>query len=211
MNSPAEIKKPCRSKWQQKHLRLDCYSPRTQELADEAENFCGRWYRNQTTDSLLVLAGESNCGKSHTARAIGQFCRFFSVKAFEGGAWDRCGRLPMVASVTWPETTDQFKSGDYSILHDLLDCDLVIIDDIGAENDPSKNAADKLCQVLSRREKKFTVVTTNIPPDQWPEKFDTRIADRLMRNSKVVDLFGLPSYAMRPAFRSFAAMSCPAD
>ena len=38
------------------------------------------------------------------------------------------------------------------------------------------------------------MITTNIPVGEWGVKFDARIADRLFRNSVIVDLFGLPSY-----------------
>jgi DNA replication protein DnaC len=50
--------------------------------------------------------------------------------------------------------------------------------------------------VLSRREQQFTVITTNIAPDNWNTRFDIRIADRLMRNTNVVDLSGVPSFAV---------------
>jgi len=108
----------------------------------------------------------------------------------------RWTRVPSIAFYRWPEVTDGFKEGDYSPMTDLLDSDLVIIDDIGAEYDPSKNAANRLCQTLSRREQKFTMVTTNIHPEHWAHLFDVRIADRLLRNSQIVDLFGVPSYAV---------------
>ena len=80
---------------------------------------------------------------------------------------------------------------------DCLESSLLVLDDIGAENDPWKIAADRLCQILSRRERKFTVLTTNIKPADWPVKFDGRINDRLLRNSCIVDLTGVPSFAMR--------------
>lgn len=165
-------------------------------MATAAEKFCGRWYRHQDNKTLLVLVGESNCGKTHVAAAIFRFALAASMSAFEAGGWDKGGRLPSSTFVLWPEETDEFKAGNYSRLPELFETDLIVIDDIGAEHDPSKNAADKLCQILSRRERKFTVITTNIKIEDWPSKFDTRITDRLMRNSEVVSLFGLESYAM---------------
>jgi DNA replication protein DnaC len=56
--------------------------------------------------------------------------------------------------------------------------------------------ADKLCQVMERRRHEFTVITTNISPAQWNQRFDIRIADRLMRSSTIIDLTGVPSYAV---------------
>ncbi len=118
----------------------------------------------------------------------------------ESGAWDKGGRVPSATFSRWAETVDDFKKdeklGRAGILPELMDADLLLLDDVGADDDPWKVGVNKLCQILNRRETKFTVITTNFPPDQWPQRFDTRIADRLLRNSEVVDLFGVPSYAM---------------
>ena len=95
---------------------------------------------------------------------------------------------------SWPELLDAFKNGDWSIVESLKDCALLILDELGGGHDPSFVGVDKLCQVLSRRENKWTIVTTNIPPASWPEKFDLRIASRLMGNSTLVDLSGVPDY-----------------
>lgn len=86
-------------------------------------------------------------------------------------------------------------------MDDAFENDLVILDDIGAETDQYKSGIpnDKLCQILSRREKRFTVVTTNIAPQNWMERFDGRINDRLCRNSVILDISGVPSYAITSA------------
>lgn len=164
-------------------------------MAEQAEKFCGRWFHNDRNISLLVLGGETGCGKTHTAKAIFRFAQVAAIKAYETGKWD-LGKVPTSFFVSWPQATDGFKSGEYGLMDDMMQDDLLILDDLGAEHDPSKNAADKLCQILSRRERKFTVVTTNIKPEIWSSKFDIRIADRLLRNSRVVNLFSVKSYAM---------------
>jgi DNA replication protein DnaC len=164
-------------------------------MAQTAEKFCGRWFVNNTDRSLLVLCGESGCGKTHTAKAIFRFAQLASLKAYETGKWE-LGRVPTSFFVSWPEATDGFKSGEYGAMEDMMKDDLIVLDDLGAEHDPSKNAVNKLCQVLSRRERKFTVVTTNIKPEEWSDRFDVRIADRLLRNSQVINLFAVDSYAM---------------
>lgn len=89
---------------------------------------------------------------------------------------------------------DGFKQGQWDVIDTLIDDFLVVIDDIGAEHDPSKIGMEKLCQVLSRRENKFTVITTNITIDQWPEKFDERVFSRLNRNTTLIDLSEVPDY-----------------
>lgn len=116
------------------------------------------------------------------------------MRAFDDGGGRAWREFPRMLYVDWPHQVNEFKSGNYGLMQDMLSFGLLVLDDIGAEHDPSKNGTDHLCQILSQRERKFTVITTNIKPEFWPEKFDTRIADRLLRNSEVVRLFGVKSY-----------------
>lgn len=187
--------KLCRTKWQQKWLCLDPVKPSIQTLADAAEKFCGRWMVNDTRQSLLVIVGKFGSGKTHTAKAIFKFCLAASMKAFETEKWGK-HKLPNAIFISWPEAASAFAEKQYGIIEDAFEHDLVIIDDIGAENDPWQICADKLCQILSRREIKFTVITTNIDPEKWIDRFDGRINDRLLRNSVVVNIGDVESYAM---------------
>jgi DNA replication protein DnaC len=79
-------------------------------------------------------------------------------------------------------------------MQDCIDASLLALDDVGAETDRHHVGTGKLCQILSRRERRFTIVTTNIQPDFWEVKFDRRVSDRFLRNSIVVDLSAVPSY-----------------
>lgn len=169
--------------------------PLIQELADQAESFCSRWHHNTPAPSLFILVGGYGCGKTHTAKAIAKFCRFDSLTAFETNAWGNT-QVPRVTFMSWPEIANEISDNKNEWLADAVDCELLVLDDVGAENDPWKRCADKLCQILSRREKKFTVLTTNIKPESWPTQFDGRITDRFFRHSAVVDLSGLKSFSM---------------
>lgn len=186
---------PCKTEWQRKFLGIDCYDPKLSHLAERTEAFCARWAAMDYNKSMLVLAGESGCAKTHVARAIYQFCT-----ASRFTLWpEKHTKLMSTKLIRWPEEADFLNTGDYEnefLMAELFSRDLLVIDDIGAENDAWKKATNKLCQIFSRRESKFTVVTTNIQPQDWSSKFDTRIADRLMRNSEVIDLFGVDSYTM---------------
>lgn len=187
---------PCNTKWQQKWLGLDIVHPDIQRLADEAEAFCGRWAKNVREKSLLVIVGAYGSGKTHTARQIFKFCFCTAAYVFEKGKWGK-DKVPSSLYIPWPEVVAHFMEKNFSIMESAFDSDLLVIDDIGAENDPFKIGADKLCQILSRRENAFTVVTTNIAPENWTERFDGRVNDRLLRNSVIVDISGVGSYAMR--------------
>jgi DNA replication protein DnaC len=185
----------CKTIWQRKWLELDVTNPALQDMATAIESFCRRWYLNEPSPSLLVLCGPCGVGKTHCAGRVAEWARYVAVPAMEAGNWGM--KVPSVKFVRWPEITDAFKEGHYGVINDCNEVSFLIIDDIGAEHDPSRNAADKLCQILSHRERKFTLITTNISPAAWPERFDARIADRLMRNSRVVDLNNLSSYSVQ--------------
>lgn len=195
-NPSKPLSNPCKTKWQQKWIALDVVAPPLQTLANEAEDFCARWYANDAVRSLMVIVGAYGSGKTHTARSIFRFCSCAAMNALESGKWGS-HKLPNSIFISWPEAASAFAEKQFGVMEDALEHDLVILDDIGAENDPWKVSADRLCQILSRREKKFTVVTTNVPAANWIERFDGRINDRLMRNSTVIDISGVPSYAMR--------------
>lgn len=95
----------------------------------------------------------------------------------------------------WPALADEFREKNLSVLPDLFETDFILLDDVGAEDDPFKIAADKLCQVLTRRARKFTVITSNKRVEDYAT-IDPRISDRLLRNhSKIMDLKNVPSFA----------------
>ena len=192
-SSPDELVKI--RKWQAKWLQMNCHHPKLLTACDIVAKYCHRWFERDADKCLLVMAGNPGCGKTRIAKGIARFTGAAQQLAYERGGWGTQQSLPSTAWVQWPEAVDGFKTGNYEIMHDLFSDDLIVLDDIGAENDPSKNGCAKLCQILSARERRFTVVTTNIQPQDWAHVFNARIADRMLRNSTVIDMFEIPSYA----------------
>lgn len=188
------IQRPLRTNWQQKHVALDVFHPAIQQLGDAAEKFCGNFYANDIHPSLLVMIGDNGFGKTHTLKSIHRFCSMAAQAAFDKGNWGK-DKVPSTKYVNWPEVCAEFEKKNDSALPELFAVDLLCIDDIGAESDPWGNCKDKLCQVLTRREQKFTAVTTNIVPENWATRFDNRINDRLIRNASHILIEGVGSYA----------------
>jgi DNA replication protein DnaC len=173
---------PCRTPWQRKRLALDITHPKLQELADIIEKYGQRFHRKESGPALLVIVGNPSTGKSRIVRAICEWARLVE---------------PDSMFLHWPHVATRIYQKDYSLVTRATGAPLAGIDDLGAEHDPFKNAADHACQLLSAREKKPTVLTTNIDPANWHEFFGHRIAERLLRNSQVVHLIGVPSYVLR--------------
>lgn len=171
---------------------MDVTHPTVQAAADACSALAAMIGKNTALIPMVVLCGEPGCGKTHLLKNMVAWARRESFGFWERGVL----KAPLsVTSVSWPVICDAFKAGMYGIMDDLLRDDFVAIDDIGAEHDPSQNAADKLCQILSRREGKWTMITTNIAPSAWATRFDSRIEDRLLRWSTVVDMSNVPSFS----------------
>lgn len=90
---------------------------------------------------------------------------------------------------------DRLKAGSWDLVQDCMSIPVLVIDELGGGHDPSRVGVDKLCQILSHRENKWTVITTNILPAAWEENFDRRVASRLLRNSTIVDLSDVPDFS----------------
>lgn len=170
----------------QKWFGLDAVSPGIESMCRQGELFCVRFMKRETSARTLVISGKTGIGKTKIAKGIYRWAQHASVTLWDQGHWSP--EPPTATYVHWPSICDGFKDGDYNIMDEMRKADLLVIDDIGSEHDPSKNALVKLCQVLTDRDSKFTVVTTNMNPDQWDNCFDLRVADRLRRNSLIIDL-----------------------
>ncbi len=187
-------KKPLETNWQRKWLNLEQTHPKLQEMANEIESWCGRFYTHSTDASLLVISGKPGNGKTRSARAVYGWLGHIAIAAFEARSYPRA---PLISFFHWPAVSDAIREDEFGAVEEAFEADGLILDDVGADDDPWKKSADKLCQILSRRERKFTLLTTNIERKEWAEKFDGRIVDRFMRNSVVVNLAGVPSYSTR--------------
>lgn len=193
-STASKIMNPHRDQWERKWIGLDCYHPAISLMATEARKFTARWFNKNPNPSLLVLAGHTGCGKSHTLHRIMSFARSASFAAFQSGNWRN---IPSTHMLHWPSAVDSLRKQDDSWLSNAFNSDLLALDEIGGADDPWQSGTDKLCQILTRRENLFTIATTNIEPAAWEEKFDVRIADRFLRNSVIVDLTEVQSYALK--------------
>lgn len=182
--------------WRNKWLNLSLHHRQLVDLATTAQAFAERFFSNWKDNSLLVIAGPSGVGKTHACDGIYRWATHVRLHLPARGAWP-AHELPSISWVPWPYACNLINENRNGFLEDVGRASLLVLDDVGAENDPWKKGADRLCQILSQREREFTIVTTNIDPAAWADKYDVRIADRLMRNSVVVNLEGVPSYATR--------------
>lgn len=145
-----------------------------------------------------MIFGDNGTGKTRMAKLISRWAQRVAIKL--PLVTDQLGTqgnmsIPSVSFASWPDVVDGFKRDEWQLLEDLQAATMLIIDDIGAEHDPSKIGVEKLYVLLNRREFRWNVFSTNVIPEQWPEKFERRIASRLFRNAHHIDLSQVPDYS----------------
>lgn len=156
--------------------------------------FCGEMWREPTKGRMLVLAGENGSGKTHCAKAVRNWVQ---AVGYGNQFIERENHISHLDCLFWhwPGLLDTFKGGGWDVVRDMMETHCLILDELGGGHDPSRVGVDKLCQVLSRREQMWTLVTTNFLPDAWEQAFDRRVSSRLMRNSTLIDLSDVPDFS----------------
>jgi DNA replication protein DnaC len=90
---------------------------------------------------------------------------------------------------------DQLRNRDYQILEDLIELDVLVLDEIGAEA-TSPFVMEKLCRLFNGRLNKWTIITGNVTPDALGT-VDNRPASRLFRDRNVVLAIKTVDFARR--------------
>lgn len=170
------------------------HHPDVAKLENAVWNFCRGVAENPRRGRRMLIHGLNGNGKSKAMRAIRRWVqdRAIDLPLDQGAQGDAI--LTNCHLINWAARCDEMKSGAWDI-DDLIEPTILLIDDIGAEHDPSKVGLEKLYLVLERRERRWTAITTNLSPEMWKEKFSQRVADRLFRNCDHVDLSNLPSFS----------------
>ncbi len=168
--------------------------PELEKLQFEAFHFCREYALDPQRGRLLVIYGNNGVGKSLVAKGISDWAfkartNFKKVIIGPGEV-----KVPDVMHAHWPRFIDMLKTGDWDKVSDAIKVCLLVLDEVGGAHDPSGMGTDKLCSILSHREDKWTVITTNLTPDAWETVFDRRIASRFFRNAVHVELNNVSDY-----------------
>lgn len=186
---------PPSESWNAKWLRLQtAHHPKLKELEKQAGLFCFGMWQAPMRGRMLLLFGENGAGKTHTAESVHRWVSSVG----HGKTWfPTPGVRAQLQSLfwRWPALLDELKAGNWDLVDDCMNAPCLIIDELGGGHDPSGVGVDKLCQILSRRENMWTLITTNVTADAWETKFDRRVASRFFRNSTHVDLSDVPDYS----------------
>lgn len=187
--------------WRAKHLGLDeSWHEQTKKLALTAEAFVRHAIRNSPRRTRwLVIGGQTGSGKTHAAKRVVRRFKDCATWAWEQGYWG--GAWPCGVFWRWQKLADMEESewagamGDISGVENQRGADLLALDDLGAETDRYKSGTPtaRLQTVLETMERRWLLVTTNVPRQQWRDRWDRRISSRL-EAAAYVSLFNVPDY-----------------
>lgn len=139
-----------------------------------AEHFEGFGYES------IMLWGDVGNGKTHLAAAVHNHLT---------------AQGKVVVFISMPELLSKIKAtfnrnnneSEYQIMKALIICDLLIIDDLGAEktSDWVQEIVFQMIDARCRREKPI-LATSNLNPKELPEKIGKRACDRLVEMSQPI-------------------------
>lgn len=172
--------------------------PQIPEAENRIYDFCRDWFKKPGRGRTIVLYGNNGCGKTHIARAVKRWVWAMSSLDRPPCCYDADGNVALATCemVNWPFIVDCMHKAQWDVVEELYDVSMLVVDDIGAEHDPSKVGSEKLYLLTNRREFKWNIFTTNLAPSRWESAFDRRIASRLYRNAEHVDLSQVPDFSM---------------
>jgi len=127
----------------------------------------------------LVLVGSSETGKTHVLDWIWKEAKHRGLThAFKASFNPR--------RIWWPDFVNQLRAGNaYEEIADVRSWPLLAVDEIGASRDTTGFISDQLYFMLAQRERKWTVLTSNLTMEQFT-KMDERITSRALRNDGVL-------------------------
>ena len=165
------------------NFRFDIYDdPETAErmrsvvgiARDFAENFAKNKDRN------LLLIGRTGTGKTHVSSAI--------ARAVIERGYDVL--YDTVQNIISAFETDTFRRGEESVSSKYLECDLLIVDDLGTEFSTQFTVSCIYNLINTRYNRGLsTVISTNLDPVQLSKQYDDRIYSRLIGGNSTPLLF----------------------
>ena len=165
-------------------FRTNGLHPCVKEALDAAD----AWVRDITTfgnPHWLTLFGRSGCGKTHLLKTAQYVLR-------------QAGR--QVIYRNWPAVMDEIIDGEWGHIAVMCRAHVLILDDIGAGYMASGRraliAAAKLYEIMEARLGRWTLLASNLAPQDISDRVDPRIASRLYRGeNQLVDMRAAGDYA----------------
>lgn len=129
----------------------------------------------------ITFCGKSGTGKTYIASKLFDFCEKYMRDAVKIDG-DR-NSLVNFYGITAADLAENFR--EYGADEYALNADVLFLDDIGAEKDTTGFARGKICELLSARLGKWTILTSNFTLTELGNEYDNRITSRIIRDNNV--------------------------
>lgn len=136
-------------------------------------------FTNGLEPRWLSFLGGSGTGKTFLSKML------YAAASYDSSLSKHHSLLCGVWKTFWPKLLSQLRDQKFYLIEDLSDANFLFLDEIAVEHDPSGFGRDKLCEVLTRRVGKWTLLTSNLTLEKI-SSIDARIASRMIRGGSVV-------------------------
>jgi DNA replication protein DnaC len=175
-------------------VTFDEYDPQNQTQIN-AKAISLSFAKEEYEKTTLFFQGDTGLGKTHLS-----YCVYKSfVDNKKGAIFIDLPSLLADIRNTFSNGNDHRATTQEAIMKAINDCELLVLDDIGAEYvKPDANgfeswAADIIFQIANSRQGKKNIYTTNFTSKHLTQKYgmmSKRIISRLMSNAKVIKVEG---------------------
>ena len=172
------------------NFRLDVFSDEQRKymekvvprLRDFAEHFGSHVGEN------ILLTGTTGTGKTHISSAIAK-------TVISKGYYVLYDSIQNVISAF---ETDTFRRGAESVSEKFLECDLLVLDDLGTEFTTPFTVSCIYNLINTRYNRGLsTVISTNLSPTELTKRYDDRIYSRLIGMSSILVAFNGEDYRLK--------------
>jgi hypothetical protein len=133
---------------------------------------------------FVVLLGDAGVGKSVTA-----FDLLLRYMFDDGGGFEWINVTNLLRRIRASFSKNSRKENEEVIINNIIRRDLVVLDDLGAEHVTDFGVSTVYTILNDRGERNArTIITSNLSLDKIAEKLDGRIASRLSRYGKVIEI-----------------------
>jgi len=174
-------------------FKLDYYSTEVDPAAGDVPrrkmgvilDFCGQYAAEfDARSESLLFTGPTGLGKTHLSLAIAQEVITKGHTVIYGSAQNLLGRLEREHFAGFRERSNDTERA-------MLSCDLLILDDLGAEFSTSFTQSC-IYNIVNTRlmAAQPVIINTNLGPAQLNEKYGERVTSRVIGNYTVLRFFG---------------------
>lgn len=163
-----------------------------QKKVQWCRQFAGQIVQGACSDCLF-LRGDVGRGKTHLSSAIANVVLAGGKTVIYKRAADL---FDLIRHYKYNEASDRWDE----IFEQLITCDLLVIDDLGAER-TTDFVTEQLVLLLEERNyrNKPWIINSNLKLNQIQDSYNTRVSDRIMERATVITLEREKSYRMMQA------------